>query len=98
MVEVPLTNSLPRTGPSVVSRSLPFQSEVIQRVQTCLVYAVARPSVCLSSVTLCSLLSRLKFLAMFLRHLVPWSSVTSMEILQRSSQGNLSVGGQTQEG
>jgi len=45
-----VTNSLPRTGPSVVSRDLPFQSKVIQRVQTCLVYAVAHPSVCLSSV------------------------------------------------
>jgi len=38
-----------------------------------------RPSVCLSSVTLvhCILLSRLKFSAMFLRHLVPWPSINN---------------------
>jgi len=46
-------------------------------------YAIARPSVCLSSVTLVregaptlqTTDSRLKFLAIFLRRLVPWPSV-----------------------
>jgi len=50
--------------------SLPFISE---RTICC------RPSVCLSSVVClqrsCTLLRRLKFSAIFLRHLVPWPSV-----------------------
>jgi len=49
-------------------------------------------SVCLSSVRLCALLRRLKFLATYLRHLVPWPSmVIHQKILRRSSQGNTSV-------
>jgi len=37
-------------------------------------YAIARPFVCLSTVR-CTLLSRLKFSANFLRRLVPWLSI-----------------------
>ena len=41
------------------------------------------------SIRSCALLSRLKFSAMFLRHLVPWPSIdTHGKILRRSSQGN----------
>ena len=56
-----------------------------------------RPSVCLSvcrlSVTLVPLLSRLKFSAMLLRHLLSWIRLHQRNILRRSSQGNPSVGG-----
>jgi len=38
-------------------------------------FAIMLSPVCLSSVTFVHLLSRLKFLAMFLRRLIPWPSV-----------------------
>jgi len=41
-----------------------------------LYYAVARPSVCLSSVTSVHPTQAIEISAMFLRHLVPWPSVT----------------------
>jgi len=55
--------------------------------------AIARPSVvCLWRS--CSLLSRLKFSAIFLRRFLPWSSTWhSLKILRNSSQWHPSVGG-----
>jgi len=56
--------------------------------------SVCRLSVCrVSSITFVHLLRRLKFSAMFLRHLVHWPSVIFDKILRRSSQGNPSVRG-----
>ena len=58
-------------------------------------YAIARLSIiCLSLSFVCPILSRLKFSAMFLRHLVPWPSIDiQLKFFRRSSQGNPSVRG-----
>jgi len=53
----------------------------------CSLYAIARPSVvCLSRS--CTLLRRLKFSAIFLRHLVPWPPVDIPEYFYRDRPGD----------
>ena len=94
------------TGTKSTGRVYPFFTRKERHFSRCSSYRMflfflfserRRPSVCLSSVCLSSvtfvpLLRGLKFSAMFLRHLmaIPWHPG---KILQRSSQGNLSVGG-----
>ena len=72
---------------------------ILANVRSHSLYAVARLSVCLSSVTFVHpTVRRLKFSAMFLRHGTLTICDLSVKILRRSSQGNPSSGGGVYKG